>query len=120
MVRNAFNFGTMVQGFDANVFLAPVSPGDTTSTAARYQQFVNDHFNILVPSNMGKWQPNESVQNVPTMDHVDTILNYAQSHNMNVRMHNLIWGNQQPTWVNNLITAAQSSNPTVAAQAKQT
>ncbi len=118
MVRNAFNFGTMVQGFDANVFLAPVSPGDTTSTAARYQQFVNAHFNILVPSNMGKWQPNESVQNVPTMDHVDTILNYAQSHNMNVRMHNLIWGNQQPTWVNNLITSTQSSNPTVAAQAK--
>jgi GH35 family endo-1,4-beta-xylanase len=118
MVRNAFNFGTMVQGFDASVFLAPVSPGDTTSTAARYQQFVNDHFNILVPSNMGKWQPNENVQNVPTMGHVDTILNYATSHDMKVRMHNLIWGNQQPPWVNDLITAAQSSNPTVAAQAK--
>jgi GH35 family endo-1,4-beta-xylanase len=118
MTRNAFNFGTMVQGFDANVFLAPVSPGDSTSTAARYQQFVNEYFNVLVPSNMGKWQPNENLQNVPTMGHVDTILNYAQSHNMNVRMHNLIWGNQQPTWVNNLITAAQSSNPTVAAQAK--
>jgi hypothetical protein len=55
MIRNGFNFGTMVQGFDANVFLAPISPGDTTSTAARYQQFINDHFNILVPSNMGKW-----------------------------------------------------------------
>jgi endo-1,4-beta-xylanase len=67
---------------------------------------------------MGKWQPNENVQNVPTMGHVDTILDYAQSHNMNVRMHNLIWGNQQPPWVNNLITAAQSSNPTVARQAK--
>jgi GH35 family endo-1,4-beta-xylanase len=118
MVRNAFNFGTMVQGFDANVFLAPVSPGDTTSIAARYQQFVNKHFNILVPSNMGKWQPNENVQNVPTLSHVDTILNYAQSHNMNVRMHNLIWGTQQPSWVNSLITSAQSSNPTVAAQAK--
>ncbi len=118
MVRNAFNVGTMVQGFDANVFLAPVAPGDTTSTAARYQNFVNEHFNILVPSNMGKWQPNENVENMPTMGHVDTILNYAQSHNMNVRMHNLIWGNQQPPWVNDLITAAQSSNPTIAAQGK--
>ena len=118
MVRNAFNFGTMVQGFDANVFLAPVSPGDTTSVAARYQSFIKDHFNILVPSNMGKWQPNEDTQNVPTMGHVDTILNYAQSNNMNVRMHNLIWGTQQPAWVNTLITNAQSSNPAVSGPAK--
>jgi endo-1,4-beta-xylanase len=118
MVKNAFNVGTMVQGFDANVFLAPVPPGDTTSVAARYQDFVNNHFNILVPSNMGKWQPNESVQNAPTLGHVDTILNYAHSRNMNVRMHNLIWGNQQPGWVNVLIDDAQSSNPAVAAQAK--
>lgn len=118
MVRNAFNFGTMVQGFDADVFLAPVAPGDTASIAARYQDFINNHFNSLVPSNMGKWQPNENFQNVPTMDNVDTILNYAHSHNMSVRMHNLIWGNQQPGWVNNLIDDAQSANPTVAAQAK--
>jgi GH35 family endo-1,4-beta-xylanase len=118
MVRNEFNVGTMVQGFDANVFLGPVSPGDTTSTAARYQQFVNDHFNILVPSNMGKWQPNENNENMPTLGHVDTILDYAESHHMNVRMHNLLWGNQQPGWVNDLIDDAQSSNPSVAAQAK--
>jgi GH35 family endo-1,4-beta-xylanase len=118
MVRNAFNFGTMVQGFDANVFLGPVAPGDTTSTAARYQNFINSHFNILVPSNMGKWQPNENTQNVPTMGHVDAILNYAQSHNMHVRTHNLIWGNQQPPWVNSLITNAQSPNPAVSGPAK--
>jgi GH35 family endo-1,4-beta-xylanase len=118
MLRNEFRFGTMVQGFDANVFLGPVAPGDTTSTAARYQQFVNQHFNVLVPSNMGKWQSNESTQGLPTMEHVDTILNYAQAHGMDVRMHNLIWGTQQPTWVNTLIANASSSNPATAAQAK--
>ncbi len=90
MVRNAFNFGTFVQGFDANVFLAPVAPGDTTSTAARYENFIIDHFNILVPSIMGKWQPKENTQNAPTMGHVDMILNYVQSRNANVRTHNLI------------------------------
>jgi endo-1,4-beta-xylanase len=118
MVRNAFNFGTMVTGFSANALLGPVSPGDTTSTQARYQNFINNNFNILVPSNMGKWQPNENTQNVPTMGNVDTILNYAQSHNMDVRMHNLVWGAQQPAWVNTLLTNAQSSDPVVAAQAK--
>jgi GH35 family endo-1,4-beta-xylanase len=119
MVRNAFNFGTYVQGVNnPSLFLAPVAPGDTTSTAYHYQSFVNSHFNILVPSNMGKWAYNEATQNVVTMSDVDTILNYAQSHDMNARMHNLIWGNQQPTWVNTLLTNAQSSNATVAAQAK--
>jgi GH35 family endo-1,4-beta-xylanase len=119
MVRNAFNFGTYVQGVDnPQLFLAPVAPGDTTSTAAHYQSFVNSHFNILVPSNMGKWAYNEATPNAPTMDNVDTILSYTQAHDMNARMHNMIWGAQQPAWVNTLITNAQSSNPATAAQAK--
>jgi endo-1,4-beta-xylanase len=118
MVRNAFNFGTMVQGFDANVFLAPVTPGDTTSTAARYQNFVKEHFNILVPSNMGKWAHTEPTQGNLTMQNVDTILSYAEANNINVRMHNLIWGTQQPDWVNNLITQAGNSNPAISGPAK--
>ena len=118
MTRNAFNFGTMVQGFDANVFLAPLAQGDTTSTAARYQSFVNSHFNTLVPSNMGKWDSNEGTQNTPTMDQVDTILNYASAHHMSGRMHTLIWGNQQPSWVNALISNAKSSDSAVSGPAK--
>ncbi len=99
-------------------FYAPVAPGDTTSTAYHYQNFVNSHFNIVVPSNMGKWDSTEATQNVPTMGNVDTILNYAQSNNLDVRMHNLIWGAQQPAWVNTLLTNAQSSNPSVSGPAK--
>ena len=118
MQRNAFNFGTMVQGFDANTFLGAVPPGDTTSTKARFQNFINGKFNMLVPSNMGKWDSNEATQNNPTMSHVDTILNYAQANGMTTRMHNLIWENQQPAWVNTLITNAQSSNPDVSGPAK--
>jgi hypothetical protein len=34
---------------------------------------------------------------------MNTIQSYAQSHNMRARAHNLIWGNQQPTWVNNML-----------------
>ena len=67
---------------------------------------------------MGKWDSTEATQNVPTMGNVDTILNYAQSNNLDVRMHNLIWGAQQPTWVNTLLTNAQSSNPAVSGPAK--
>lgn len=105
MRRNEFNFGTYVTGFNANTWLAPVSPG-STSNRARYQDFVTTHFNMLVPSNMGKWQPTENNQGVPTMGHVDTIIAFAEANNMTFRQHNLAWGHQQPTWVNNLIDDA--------------
>jgi endo-1,4-beta-xylanase len=118
MVRNAFNFGTMVQGFDANIFLAPIAPGDTTSTAARYQSFVRNHFNSFVPSNMGKWAHTEPSDGNLTLQNMDTILNYAQANNINVRMHNLIWGPQQPAFVNDLLDDAANSNPAISGPAK--
>jgi len=43
---------------------------------------------------------------------------FADQNNLDMRMHNLIWGAQQPNWVNTLLNNAQSSNPTTAAAAK--
>lgn len=117
MLRNEFNFGTYVTGFNADTWLAPTG-GNPNLNRAKYQDFVTQYFNMLVPSNMGKWQPNENTPGVPTMGHVDTILNFNEANNMSARMHNLIWGNQQPSWVNSLIADAQSSNPSVSDPAK--
>ena len=120
LVRNAFNFEGSVTGSsssDPTSYMAVANPAPG-STAANYQKFFNANFNTLEPSNAGKWANNEPFQNFTTMSYVDTLLNYAKNNNMNVRMHNLIWGNQQPAWVNTLLTNAQSSNPTTAATAK--
>jgi GH35 family endo-1,4-beta-xylanase len=46
---------------------------------------------------------------------VDAILNYAQANNQRVRMHNLIWGSQQPSWVTTLLSQAASGNATAKA-----
>ena len=120
LVRNAFNFEgsvTASSSSDPTSYMNVANPAPG-STAANYQKFFNANFNTLEPSNAGKWSNNEPFQNFTTMSYVDTLLNYAKNNNMNVRMHNLIWGNQQPTWVNTLLTNAQSSNPTTAATAK--
>ncbi|HEX3601598.1 MAG TPA: endo-1,4-beta-xylanase [Lacipirellulaceae bacterium] len=103
--RNAFNFGTAVPGFsstDVNNYLG--SNGTTKQT--NYQARLNQNFNAVVPENAGKWAYNESTRDSVTISGVDQILNYAQSHNMRTRMHNLIWGDngsngQQPSWVLN-------------------
>jgi len=105
LARHAFNFGTEVPGnssTDVNGYLG----NNGTSQQINYQAKLNQNFNTIVPGNAGKWSNNEATRDVVTMGNVDTILNYAQSHNMRARMHNLIWGKnsfngQQPGWVLN-------------------
>jgi endo-1,4-beta-xylanase len=120
MIRNAFDFEGSVSGSstaDPTAYMAVANPA-VGSTPYLYQTNFNKNFNTLEPANAGKWANDEPVQGDVTLGYVNTLLNYAQAHNMDVRMHNLIWGNQQPIWVNTLLTNAQSTNPTTAAAAK--
>jgi GH35 family endo-1,4-beta-xylanase len=113
LTRHAFNFGGITSGFTTFPDLADNPPAG--SPAAHYQQLVNRVFNTLVPSNGGKWVYNEAQPDIVTMDGIDNFLNYAERHHKRARMHNLIWDtNQQPTWVQTLITQAAAGD----AQAK--
>jgi GH35 family endo-1,4-beta-xylanase len=128
MKRIGFNFGTAVGGTttnSVNTYLGSPTNGFRTT----FQQKLNQDFNAIVPGNAGKWGNDEPVRNSPSMGGVDAMLNYAQAHNMQVRMHNLIWGSnpdgtdtgQQPTWVinssthNGLLDLASTGNATAAA-----
>lgn len=124
--RHAFSFGTAVPGFsstDVNNYLG----SNGTTKQNNYQSRLNQNFNALVPENIGKWAYNEAGRDTVTMNGVDQILNYAQSHNMRARMHNMIWGDngtlaapgngQQPSWVlnnssNGLLDLAYLGNAT--------
>jgi GH35 family endo-1,4-beta-xylanase len=102
--RHAFHFGINVPG-TFNRFLIEGAPWD--SEAGRFQRFVLDHFNTVVPSNGGKWIYNEGVREFVTMDYVDLILRWAARHRLFARMHTLIWDTeQQPAWAVDLLTAA--------------
>jgi GH35 family endo-1,4-beta-xylanase len=128
MKRIGFNFGTAVGGTSTNsvnTYLGSPTDGFRTT----FQQKLNQDFNAIVPGNAGKWGNDEPVRNSPSMGGVDAMLNYAQAHNMQVRMHNLIWGSnpdgtdtgQQPSWVinatshNGLLDQASTGNATAAA-----
>ena len=115
--RHAFNFGTAVPGVttaNVNTYLGPTS--DPNSTAYKFQQaLAQSKFNALVPENAGKWASNAPVSaNSFDMSNVDTILNFAEAHNMRARMHNLVWGDQQPNWVNTLMNQALGGNAAAA------
>ena len=74
LTRHAFHFGINVTG-TFNRFLIEGAPPD--SEAGRFQRFVLDHFNTVVPSNAGKWIYNEGVREFVTMDYIDLILRWA-------------------------------------------
>jgi GH35 family endo-1,4-beta-xylanase len=107
--RHAFSFGTAVPGFsstDVNNYLGSNGTAKQTS----YQSRLLQNFNAIVPENIGKWAYNEAGRDSVTMSGVDQILNFASSHNMRARMHNVLWGDngsngsgngQQPSWVLN-------------------
>jgi GH35 family endo-1,4-beta-xylanase len=112
MMRNAFNFGTNITSA-TDSFLG----AQNTTQQQKFQAYLNKHFNMIVTSNQGKWVSNEATQNTLTMSDFDEVLSYAKVHNMTARAHNLIWGTQQPNFVNTDLTNALSTNPTTKANA---
>ena len=108
LTDNAFNFADAVVGTTNSTDGANpawlVSNPAVGSYAYEYQLANNTNFNAIVPSNAGKWAYNEPTQGDVTMGYVDQLVQYAQQNGEAMRMHNLIWASQQPTWVNNLFT----------------
>jgi len=107
LINHAYNFGAAVYGHSSvpSWTLPNPTPG---SDNYNYQQFLDSHFNMIVPENSGKWENNESTRDVVTMNAVDAILDYAETHGHRARMHCAFWDNQQPSWVDTLKNQAIS------------
>lgn len=104
--QHAFRFGTAVGGFNLN---------DVNSylNNANYRNFILDNFNTIGPGNAGKWAYNEAFRDSVTMAGVDRLLDFAEQNRLDVRMHNLLWGDsQQPNWAATLLNNANSGNQT--------
>jgi endo-1,4-beta-xylanase len=63
------------------------------------------YWNQVTPENAGKWDNVEVKKDVFVWDTPDTIYNYAIKNNIAFKFHNLIWGKQQPKWMNDLDSA---------------
>ena len=102
--RHAFHFGINIPGTNNRFLIEGAKP---ESEAGKFQRFVLDHFNTVVPSNAGKWEYNEGTRSFVTMDYIDHILRWGARHGMAARMHTLLWDSpQQPAWVHELLKAA--------------
>ncbi len=68
-----------------------------------------NYWNQLTPGNEGKWGSVATSQDTTSWNWngLDTLYNYAQKHHLIFKDHNLIWGQQQPSWISGLDSAAQ-------------
>lgn len=98
--NHAFNFGTAVGGSSGtNTYLGSPTAG---STAESFQEaLLATRINSLTPENDGKWNANEGTRDSVNMSGADQLLNFAEANGLRARMHNVIWGSQQPSWVSN-------------------
>lgn len=65
------------------------------------------YFNQVTPENSGKWGSVESTRDVMNWTELDAAYALAKTNGFPFRLHVLIWGNQQPTWIETLSAADQ-------------
>ncbi len=65
------------------------------------------YWNQVTPENAGKWGSVEGTRDVMNWNQLDAAYQYAKSNGFPFRMHVLIWGAQQPAWIESLPPAEQ-------------
>ena len=65
------------------------------------------HFDQVTPGNAGKWGSVEAVQGQMNWTDLDTAYNFAKANHIPFKMHTLVWGSQQPAWIDSLSPADQ-------------
>src|SRR3990172_5542363 len=91
-------YAQLAEGYDK--FL-----GNVYSTA-QLPKFA-DYWNQVTPENAGKWGSAEPVRDVMNWTTLDAAYNFAKNNGFPFRFHVLVWGNQQPAWIENLPTDEQ-------------
>ncbi|HEY5960901.1 MAG TPA: endo-1,4-beta-xylanase, partial [Polyangiaceae bacterium] len=79
----------------------------TASEGAADNANLLSYFNQLTPGNAGKWGSVEATRDQMNWAALDEAYNFAQANNIPFKLHTLIWGQQQPAWLNALTPAEQ-------------
>lgn len=69
--------------------------------------FFHKYFNQVTPENAGKWGSVEGTRNQMNWTELDSTYAQAQRQGIPFKMHTLIWGAQQPIWIETLSEAEQ-------------
>ncbi|MBT9394872.1 endo-1,4-beta-xylanase [Hymenobacter sp. NST-14] len=89
----------------------PLAAGKTKYLGGVYSNpqkpFFNHYFNQVTPENAGKWGSVEAVRDVMNWAELDSAYALAERNGYPFKLHTLIWGAQQPLWIEDLPAAEQ-------------
>ena len=89
----------------------PLADGQSKFLGNIYSSSIPDDFgnywNQITPENAAKWGTVEGVRDVYNWDDLDTGYNYALEQNIPLKLHTLISGSQQPSFLAALDSASQ-------------
>jgi len=80
--------------------------GTAATTAVDYPTLLS-YFNQITPGNAGKWGSVEATRDQMNWAELDTAYQFAKQNHIPFKLHTLIWGQQQPTWLTGLTPAEQ-------------
>jgi len=90
---------TGLKDFFNNNFLVGAATGYTFMNDSLVVDLLKTHFNILTPENQGKWGPIHPQPDKWNFKPMDDLVAFADSNNMQVIGHTLVWHSQTPNWV---------------------
>jgi endo-1,4-beta-xylanase len=107
--------GTTKNPMDSSLFYKgpPLAQGQGKFLGCAYGDVPDNVFanywNQLTPGNAGKWGSVAVSQDTTKWNWtgLDYAYNYAMTHHEIFKDHNLVWGQQQPTWISSLDSAQQ-------------
>jgi endo-1,4-beta-xylanase len=84
----------------------PIATGQAKFLGDAYSgpqaQSFTAYWNQVTPENAGKWGSVEGTRNTMSWAELDTAYNLAKANGFPFKFHTLIWGNQQPAWIETL------------------
>jgi endo-1,4-beta-xylanase len=90
---------------------APIAAGKPKFLGSAYSESQSANFtaywNKVTPENAGKWGRVEATRDVMNWQPLDAAFELARASGLPFHLHVLIWGNQQPAWIETLPPAEQ-------------
>lgn len=80
--------------------------GTALSSPVDYEDALT-YFNQITPGNAGKWGSVEAQRDVMNWTELDQAYQFAKSAGIPFKLHTLVWGQQQPSWMNGLSAEEQ-------------
>ena len=82
---------------------APLADGHPKFLGCAYSELQATDFDLywnkLTPENAGKWGSVEAIRDQMDWRALDDAYRFARSHRLPFQMHVMVWGNQQPEWI---------------------